>query len=631
MKRVLCVVLSLIMFLSLAGCGSGSSSSEAGTQGDTSLISVPSVTGLTLDEAKKTLSDAGITNVSSNYENSDFAPERIIVVEQSKKAYSKISQSETLVLTCKILYEAYLDLESEANLLLNRYDMDIELDGTKIGVVSNGAHFTKLVSVLEGEHKLVFHKSGSSSPSVSCKFTVSGPLTFKAVIAHGGSIELKESSIVGGIVGSSLEVPSVEGMVLSQATAKLKEIGFVNVRYEPNGDIWNTDNWLVTAQSVPAGTTLDKNERIALDCVKIEAYVTEAFTGKTVSEAIALASSGGFNIEKYRLDDYTDVSARINEATSEQKDYWVVKSASQNSSNNITLVVEYLGTPEERAAAEAAELLRNDLEHYLPIETAKKAIVVAFTNYNAEDVFTADGDNYDPSKFHGYNYNGDFKQQITDEGTWTPKSETAWHVENLFMKLKSFSLRTKLCCDVSFDGSNYTISNVRLITGGSVSDINAEDPAKTSGWQAMEPGDFYNMLIVPSDLVTGSGGNNKSETVVNSENYGSNTEYDKWVGEQFSSWDGHHKAFQDLIKKNLNDEKSYKHIETKYRLCTTQATVDEINTLLKNSGYSERVEMNDILISTEFSAKNAFNATIKATAIGIARYRTNQIILVDMG
>lgn len=110
-----------------------------------------------------------------------------------------------------------------------------------------------------------------------------------------------------------------------------------------------------------------------------------------------------------------------------------------------------------------------------------------------------------------------------------------------------------------------------------------------------------------------------------------NSAHNIWIREQFSAWDGSHRELTKLIKAQLNDEKSYDHISTTYREITDEDAKAEVNQVLANAGYSQRVEVNDLFIQTEFSAKNAFNATIKNTAFGIASYANNTITLIDIG
>ncbi len=103
-----------------------------------------------------------------------------------------------------------------------------------------------------------------------------------------------------------------------------------------------------------------------------------------------------------------------------------------------------------------------------------------------------------------------------------------------------------------------------------------------------------------------------------------------WIADQFSIWDGSHKVLKDLIKDNLNDEKSFEHIETSYVEIINDYYKDEINGILKSANINQSVQIGDLWITTEFSAKNSFNATVKNTAYGIASFSENQVILVTI-
>lgn len=109
-----------------------------------------------------------------------------------------------------------------------------------------------------------------------------------------------------------------------------------------------------------------------------------------------------------------------------------------------------------------------------------------------------------------------------------------------------------------------------------------------------------------------------------------NSSRNLWISGQFSAWDGSHTELTKLIKQNLNDEKSYDHINTSYRDIKTQEDADEINKILSDANYSQQVEIGDLFIMTEFSAKNGFNATVKNTAYGIAGYNNNSITLIGI-
>lgn len=104
-----------------------------------------------------------------------------------------------------------------------------------------------------------------------------------------------------------------------------------------------------------------------------------------------------------------------------------------------------------------------------------------------------------------------------------------------------------------------------------------------------------------------------------------------WIRGQFSPWDGSHDGLKKMIKANLNDEGSFKHIETTYIDVSDEDAKERVNSMLKKAGYSKRVEVGDLLITTKFSAKNAFGGRVKNTAIGIASYKDNSIKLVNIG
>ena len=108
------------------------------------------------------------------------------------------------------------------------------------------------------------------------------------------------------------------------------------------------------------------------------------------------------------------------------------------------------------------------------------------------------------------------------------------------------------------------------------------------------------------------------------------TERNEWIKSQFSAWDGSHTVLKDLIKDNLNDEKSFKHIETTYIDIATEEKMDYVNGILEDAGYSQRVEVGDLFVMTDFSAKNAFNATIKNTAFGIVDYSEGLVRLIGI-
>ncbi|MBY6963887.1 hypothetical protein HYH87_18280, partial [Clostridium botulinum] len=81
--------------------------------------------------------------------------------------------------------------------------------------------------------------------------------------------------------------------------------------------------------------------------------------------------------------------------------------------------------------------------------------------------------------------------------------------------------------------------------------------------------------------------------------------FDEWVKRQFSGWDGSHRGLVKLVKENMNDAKSFEHMETKY-------SVDG---------------RNGIKIYMKFRGANAFGAKVINTVEAYANYKDNTITI----
>lgn len=81
--------------------------------------------------------------------------------------------------------------------------------------------------------------------------------------------------------------------------------------------------------------------------------------------------------------------------------------------------------------------------------------------------------------------------------------------------------------------------------------------------------------------------------------------FDEWVKRQFSGWDGSHRELVKLVKENMNDAKSFEHMETKY-------SVDG---------------RNGIKVFMKFRGANAFGAKVINTVEAYANYKDNTITI----
>lgn len=80
--------------------------------------------------------------------------------------------------------------------------------------------------------------------------------------------------------------------------------------------------------------------------------------------------------------------------------------------------------------------------------------------------------------------------------------------------------------------------------------------------------------------------------------------YERWVQAQFSAWDGSHTALKNAVKENMNDPKSFKHVETTY---------------------SHKGNMEGIDVYMKFRGTNAFGGVVTNVMHGSVDYATNTI------
>ena len=147
---------------------------------------------------------------------------------------------------------------------------------------------------------------------------------------------------------------------------------------------------------------------------------------------------------------------------------------------------------------EVIEATNESVSAIYPQEEAYRAAVVSLTNALSFDVFTSDGSQHDTSKYHSYSDTSAFYMSILSKGTWTEKSSNTWHVDNLKLKPTGYdiiynapinvSTEANASLDVTFDGTNYIISNISGIyaipgkeeIGTDLSYLNSDNTSKAA-------------------------------------------------------------------------------------------------------------------------------------------------------
>ena len=355
MKKIVCLVLVLGIVLSATACHSSPTMSvdskqtaELTEEEKAQRVSVPDVSNKTLPLATEELENWGLTNISSNANDPGWDQERWIVVSQSIPAGELVLPSTEIVLTCAKLCQLYIDVKSESNLMLNKYDIELYIEGEEIGTVANGGQFTKLLTLKEGSYKFIAYKTGDHSVSTHKTISISGDMTFQCLIKHDkNNMEFRNLNTIDSVEGSSLVMEDTVGMVLSDAMAKLSEIGFSNVREEPYGSIWDKDNWIVIKQNIETGTSIDKTTFIQLDCIKLDEYFNDTYTGKNATEILSLATESGFAV-RFVDSSGTNQTDRIVNAEKQEQADWIAIKASQYAFDRIAQVtVSYQGKSAE--------------------------------------------------------------------------------------------------------------------------------------------------------------------------------------------------------------------------------------------------------------------------------------------
>ena len=114
------------------------------------------------------------------------------------------------------------------------------------------------------------------------------------------------------------------------------------------------------------------------------------------------------------------------------------------------------------------------------------------------------------------------------------------------------SIISAILCENDEDVVNSIINKIKDITTDE--DSNVSTIITFGDIEKGKDGPMLLMAAIDSDGTT--------STSMESSDY--NTARNNWIKSQFSAWDGAHTELKKLILKNLNDEKSYKHIETSY-------------------------------------------------------------------
>ena len=211
--------------------------------------------------------------------------------------------------------------------------------------------------------------------------------------------------------------------------------------------------------------------------------------------------------KKSVIDDFVQIvkNASITKDNAYMTESTVTETSTAETVTKTVTETETAATTEAETVTEAET---EPVPEIYPQEDAFLAAVVAITNSLATDVFTNDGSRHDTAKYHSYSDTSAFYMSVLSKGTWTEKNSSTWHVDGLRLQPDgydtvyqtpiNFDTIAKVSLDVTFDGSNYIVSNISGIyaipgkedIGTNLSYLNSDSMSKAA--RTVSPGMIRN-------------------------------------------------------------------------------------------------------------------------------------------
>ena len=185
MRKYGLLMIAIAVLALMTACGSRNENSGTITIIKGEPAEMPDVTNATLASATETLSEAGFTNVISEYYRGTVRnPERMVVTSQSCPAGENVDRYTEIVLTCKKLCGVNLDITSKNNWIFSKYDMLVKFDGRELGKLANGETLTANLDIVEGSYVLQVLKADDPSLAAEYQLEVTEDMGFACRLSH---------------------------------------------------------------------------------------------------------------------------------------------------------------------------------------------------------------------------------------------------------------------------------------------------------------------------------------------------------------------------------------------------------------------------------------------------------------
>lgn len=391
-----------------------------------------------------------------------------------------------------------LDIKSDVNWFNDTYDINVYFDNNLIKKLKNGERVVAEIQTTTGDHSLDFYKAEDKTVHKKIKITVDENQIYKCEIkSRKNKFDmLSESMNPYDIYNLPYSTPKVFLQLVEidpLVYAKRAVItAITNYFSEDNHDIFGTLN----PDKIHSYSDMSGDLNDYFIYAKDWGDWTEVSKNTWRGEKIRLV-----RIPYNFLPGFISATVKCNNTQCVVSDLADGRGRKLSDSMEIIESNEAFTVPMKLIQGERPELLLQSStdNNYFPFMNAVRAIFVAFTNMYADDVFTSDGTDYDPAKFHDYTYRGVYAFHLVKGGSRNYSDDDVWHVSDMYIST-AFNFEVKLSCDISYDGKNYTVYNVRYLTADPKY-IDSNDPEKTSGWMRMNPDDFNVFLTIPAELV----------------------------------------------------------------------------------------------------------------------------------
>ena len=530
--------------------------------------------------------------------------------------------------------EFQLEVECVPNLMFSTYDLTVYLDDQPVGQLKHGDKDVLLLQSTVGDHEVKFLKSDDRNVRGMCSIdlTENTHASYR-LICYSDRVDMTQRycETFAPLKAGQLRAPDYAEKYLGRGqedvAGELARAGFSDIQKTELRDLTpdqQDQSGLVTEISIDGKSDFYKADVFDSQAPVQILYHTQepsweemqgklqGQAGKPAAEVIVSFDGTGYTL-KYCVD-----GREVSDVT--QDDCLFVDG---------TISMEEKTARLQFLTQEKWQLL-TELEKTFPKEYAKRAVVVAMTNGQDPAVLSEDGNTYAPWKFHAYSDVKGFFMLPVEEGQWYPVDDSTWHGKGLLLRIFDTDTYVRVSCDVRQDGQQYVLSSVQQAMGHR-ENLAGEDSMQVNT-NSLEPSAATPFLTVPQNLITTDRDENAmaQRQQEAADRAKAEREYQAWVEAQFSAWDGKHTALCRMIKDNLNDRSSFQHRETRYVEITDETVRQEMTSILQQMGVYRQLELGDLVILVEYSAKNAFNATITKTAVGLAQYAGDSLELLIM-